>query len=181
MGLIGAIGATGFVESLRSLLPPGIAWQGATMKALVDAFAPELARIEAAAGDLADETFPGTSTTLIPEWKTLVGLPDPDFAMPTDLAEIRAAIVSRMATIRTPTAAELERVAFDGGFVVRITESATAYTFDIQTFTDLTVDEQNRLISIIKRFKPAHLVASFDFRDTIFRAGMSCGRRLVEF
>jgi uncharacterized protein YmfQ (DUF2313 family) len=51
----------------------------------------------------------------------------------------------------------------------------------ITTFTGLTTDEQSRLISIIKRFKPAHCVALFDFRDTQFRAGNRCGTRLLTF
>lgn len=174
------IGVQGYRESLRSLLPPGIAWQGSTFLALVDAFAAELARLEASSEYLRDEAYPGLSDNLLTDWERVVGLPDPDFPTPTTLTDRRGTVLARLSIIRSPTKTELERVALEGGFVIRIDEPEL-YVFYVNTFTGLTTDEQNRLVNIIKRFKPAHTVAVFDFRDTRFRAGARCGTRLVTF
>ncbi len=192
------IGVAGYRRSLRSLLPPGVAWQGSTFLAFLDAFAQELARLEASSEYLREEAFPASSDDLLADWERVAGLPDADFPLPATLEARRQTVLSRLSIIRSPTKAEIERVALEGGFVIRIDEPVPFYAgtaaagdaaadetwlfvFYVNTFTGLTADEQNRLISIIKRYKPAHTVAVFDFRDTRFFAGSLCGVRLVTF
>lgn len=192
------IKAAGYRESLRSLLPPGPAWQGLKFRAFVDAFAEELARLEASSEYLRDEAYPGMSEDLLAEWESVVGLPDPDFPQPTTLEARRQTVLARLTVLRSPTKAAIESVALEAGFLIRIDEpmpfyagqgtagdpvtgSEWLFVFYVNTFRGLTSDEQARLTSIVKRFKPAHTVAVFDFRDTRLRAGGRCGIRLVTF
>lgn len=192
------IGVAGYKDSLRSLLPPGIAWKGEKFLELIDAFATELARFEASSEYLQHEVFPVNSNDLLPDWERVAGLPDKDFPLPSDLQERRETVISRLSIITSPTKEEIERVALAGGFVIRLDEiqpwrigtsaigdpvagNQWLFIFYVNTFTGLTSDEQARLISIIKRFKPAHTVAVFDFRDTRLKAGDRCGIRLVTF
>lgn len=192
------IGIAGYKDSLRSLVPPGIAWNGEKFLAFIDAFATELARFEASCEYLQREVFPVDSDDLLPDWERVAGLPDEDFPLPADLQARRNTVISRLSIISSPTKSEIERIALAGGFVVRLDEiqpwrigtsavgdpvagSEWLFIFYVNTFAGLSDEEETRLISIIKRYKPAHTVAVFDFRDTRLKAGGRCGVRLVTF
>jgi len=193
-----SIGTNGYKDSLRSLVPPGIAWKGEKFLELIDAFAVELARFEGSATYLQGEVFPATTEDLLPDWERLAGLPDKDFPLPADIEARRQTLISRLSIIASPTKTEIERVALAGGFVIRLDEiqpfrvgissvgdpvagNEWLFIFYVNTFAGLSANEQIRLISIVKRFKPAHTVAVFDFRDTRLKAGGRCGVRLVTF
>lgn len=71
--------ATDYRTQLKQLLPPGPAWDEELYELpvmVIEAVAHELARIDARAGSLLAEMFPGTIRELLPDWERVMGLPD---------------------------------------------------------------------------------------------------------
>lgn len=84
---------------LKSLLPKGKAWTaepGTDLYNLLWAFADEYANIDTSIDNLLIESDPRTTTELISEWETLVGLPDACNPAGGTLQERRDAVVTRL-------------------------------------------------------------------------------------
>lgn len=65
---------------LQSLLPPGAIWQaapGSLQLGVLSAWAEEFTRIDGRAADLVAESRPETTATLLEEWESEFGLPEP--------------------------------------------------------------------------------------------------------
>jgi len=93
--------AAAYRQVLQALLPQGQAWPRdpeATLTRLLDALAAPLARADARADDLIDESDPSTTWEMLPDWERVVGLPDTCSTAAGDLslAERRAAVVQRL-------------------------------------------------------------------------------------
>jgi len=95
---------------------------------------------------------------------------------PTDIIDGGdASTVSWTDTLTGGSASAVGTDIIDGGSIVM----AIGY-FYVRTFAALTDDEEDRLISIIERYRPLHLGTLYDFRDTVFRAGSRAGEHLLE-
>jgi len=71
--------ADNYLSQLQALLPPGAAWtreQNAVLTMLLAGLAEELARIDQRADDLLNQIDPRTADELLPDWETVLGLPD---------------------------------------------------------------------------------------------------------
>lgn len=71
--------AAQYQAQLRSLLPSGPAWDPERVPELDDVLAgvaQELARLDARAADLLNEMDPTTVSELVPDWESVMGLPD---------------------------------------------------------------------------------------------------------
>ncbi|MDI3259706.1 MAG: DUF2313 domain-containing protein [Sinobacteraceae bacterium] len=100
MGLGPRSGAD-YADALLRLLPPGRLWRGllggSLWQGLIQALAAGLARFDAWAWQaLIVEPDPRTTTQLISEWESSVGLPDGCIPRGGTLAQRRAAVVSRL-------------------------------------------------------------------------------------
>lgn len=179
------LNADGYARSLFSLLPPGKAWTGKNLLALIRSFAAELARADKDASGMVDDIIPSSTSGYIEDWERVTGLPDPNFPPPASLAARRSAVVAQMNTAAGPTVAALEHIAYQAGFTIRITEPASTAT-GIDKFTiyvdvqgGLSTDDQNRLVAIIQKNKQAHIGVVYSFSDLRFKAGDRAGSRTV--
>lgn len=71
--------ADNYLSQLQALLPPGAAWtreQNAVLTMLLAGLAEELTRVDQRAEDLLDQIDPRTADELLPDWETVLGLPD---------------------------------------------------------------------------------------------------------
>ncbi len=71
--------AEDYVEQLKKLTPEGLAWpveDDSNWIKLITAIAQEMARVDAMCATLVDESFPDTTTQLLPNWERVAGLPD---------------------------------------------------------------------------------------------------------
>lgn len=94
-----AFGAASYLRQLKSLLPPGVLLNlspsGVISKTL-QATSDELARVDARAIDLLNESDPRTATETIGEWEQVVSLPDEQVpVVPATLAERRTAVTQK--------------------------------------------------------------------------------------
>lgn len=101
MGVIGA-SAADYLRLLQGLLPPGAAWpreDDAHLTQLMQAWADELARVDARAAELLEEADPRLTSELLTEWETLCGLPSPGAPPAQTDAQRRADVVGRLAAV----------------------------------------------------------------------------------
>ena len=88
-----------YVAHINALLPPGRAWDpspGSTLAGLIDGYAEELARFDFDATALLIDMLPSSTTQLIAEWETAVGIPDDCSALGANLQQRRAAVRTKL-------------------------------------------------------------------------------------
>ena len=86
-------------EQLLALLPPGRLFNrspGSVIWSLADAFAQELARLEARAYELLDESDPRTTSDLLSAWEAVAGLPDECHGLATTEQGRRLEVTARI-------------------------------------------------------------------------------------
>lgn len=92
--------ARDYARQLRQLMPSGPLWDdlGQTLRDILDGLAVEFSRTDARGVDLEVELDPRTSTELLEEWETALGLPDADCDAPVavTLADRRKAVDARL-------------------------------------------------------------------------------------
>lgn len=82
-----ALTAADYEGLIEGLMPKGPAWADRTLR---DAWAVELARLDARIGRLVDEADPRTADELLADWERVLGLPDECMAeLPLSLSERR--------------------------------------------------------------------------------------------
>lgn len=112
-------------EMLAALLPRGRAWprdpHSVNMR-LLHSEADELARIDARASDLLEESDPGTALELLGDWERVAGLPDACTPAPDSIAERRAALIARLTGQGGQTPAYFVELAASIGYVITIDE-----------------------------------------------------------
>jgi uncharacterized protein YmfQ (DUF2313 family) len=87
-----------FINKIYQYLPQGDAWPddpASELHAFISGLAPTHQRLASAAAYTINDTFPATTVSLIPEWFSVLGLPDPYFPA-TTTAEMQAQIVARL-------------------------------------------------------------------------------------
>ena len=117
--------ADDYREQLQALLPHGAAWPrdaDATLTALLDAMAQELARIDARAVDLMVEADPRRAIELLPEWESETGLPDSCLTTTQTLQGRRDNVVGKLAHRGGQSRQYFIDLAAKLGFDVTITE-----------------------------------------------------------
>lgn len=189
--------AARFHQLAINLLPRGIAWArvaGSSLSDNLSALVYEFARVEEAADTYRTEMDPREATALLPEWETVLGLPD-DCGSPTTTAGRRGAIVARLTgggtnnlealasaveTFDTETAlhaithpTQFEVGTDDGGAGQPVGGDEWAHTVTLQIVTyadDLDVDGLECVLNGIKR---AHGHYIFEYYETqaTFRGG----------
>ena len=188
-----------YLIQLQALLPPGPAWpqdDAATMTRLFAGLAQELARVDGRALQLLEEADPRTTAELFADWERVAGLPDAcavAFGGDQTVAQRRAALVGRLATLGGQSAAYYIGLAAALGYAITITEFgehtvnddvehplySAAWIFSWQvnaalnTITDITVESTvedpigawgNSLLEcVIKRLAPAHTSVLFSY------------------
>lgn len=88
---------SGYKRQILALLPRGPAWEGPSLRKLVQSFAVEIHRLaEAAAGDggLVDEAIPATTLALLSDYERIVGLPYSGFDLAATTDERRADVLA---------------------------------------------------------------------------------------
>lgn len=122
-------GSSAYVDQLRSLLPPGAAWNakaGSTLAGLLSGFASELARIDARGVDLIEEADPRTANELLVDWERLLGLPDTCTGVPETARERQAAAHQKLTSTGGQTIAYFIELAAKTGFLIEIEEHRPA-------------------------------------------------------
>jgi uncharacterized protein YmfQ (DUF2313 family) len=151
-----------FTRLIKGLLPLGRAWETVREDAinLFPGLAVEFCRIKDRAKDLLTEIDPGTSTELLEDWETLLGLPDDCTPATTDLIERRTQARQKLAAVGGISADFYEQVADDLGFEAFVSD---AHPFKVGH-------------SVVGDF----LYNSLEDRD-IFKAGFTVGEYLYNW
>lgn len=116
-----------FTNLLKRLLPRGKAWEQIREDAinLFPGMAEEFCRIEERGADLLLEFDPGTSTEMLEDWETLLGLPDECSPLAPTLAERQIQARQKLASMGGIDAQFYIDVAAALGFPVTITDYVT--------------------------------------------------------
>ena len=96
--------ATDYRDQLQALTPFGPAWprdEGAALTALLDGLSQELARVDARALNLVDESDPRLTYEMLTDWERAAGLPDACWILwnGSTTASRRAALVQRLTSV----------------------------------------------------------------------------------
>lgn len=123
-----ALTDTDYLHQLQALLPPGPAWpkdDSALMTRLLSGLSVELARVDGRAWQIAEEADPRTVAELFADWERVAGLPDAcavAFGGTQTMAQRRAALVGRLATLGGQSPAYFIALAASIGYAITITE-----------------------------------------------------------
>lgn len=194
-----ALNDTDYLRQLQALLPPGPAWpkdDNALLTRLLSGLSVELSRVDGRAWQIAEEADPRTVAELFADWERVAGLPDAcavAFGGDQTVAQRRAALVGRLATLGGQSPAYFVGIAAAMGYAITITEFSehtvnddvnhpfygAAWNFAWQvnavlnTITEITVDSTaddplaawgNSLLEcVINRLKPAHTTVLFSY------------------
>lgn len=115
-----------YKQQLQQLLPPGPAFDvelQTDIAALVAAFAPEFARIDAALDELQAELNPASVSQLLTDWEEYLGIPDVCVVPGSQtVAERRQAVLNKMSATGAPQRAYYLRMATQTGIGIAIDE-----------------------------------------------------------
>lgn len=120
--------STDYLAQLQALLPPGPAWSkdaDAPLTRLLTGLSQELARVDGRALQLVEEADPRTVAELFADWERVAGLPDAcavAFGGDQTVAQRRAALVGRLATLGGQSAAYYVGLAAALGYAITVTE-----------------------------------------------------------
>jgi uncharacterized protein YmfQ (DUF2313 family) len=124
-------GVFDFLQQFQRLLPRGRVWQrgwGFLQAEYLITLMPTWVRLHERANDLLVDTFPCTTTELLPEWEASLGLPDPCTG-PLDTIEARqAAVCAKFVARGGQSVAYFLHLADVAGIAVEIEEFAPFYT-----------------------------------------------------
>lgn len=113
-------------QQLQKLAPQGIAWPTeptSNWVKFLDALAQEFARVDARANELIDESFPDTTTELLPNWERVAGLPDDCNGVIGETYQIRRLnLLAKLAARGGQSIAYFIEVMGVLGFTITITE-----------------------------------------------------------
>ena len=126
MSLLSNFGPSDFLKAQLDLLPPGRAFSGDPTTVQASVFTPPanaLSAVHAAAMLLLEqEADPFYTEILLPEWETDFGLPDPCTPLNPSVAQRRAALLAKIASLGGQSSAYFVSVAAALGFTITITE-----------------------------------------------------------
>lgn len=123
------LGAPDFEQAVARQLPPrGLAWPllpGGVFQGFWSATADALATFHARAAQLTEvEAFPPTSIELLPDWETVLGLPDPCLGANPVTAARQAAVAARLAATGGQSVPYYIELATNLGASISVTEYA---------------------------------------------------------
>lgn len=108
-----------YYQQLVALLPPGPAWHveyQPELHALLQALAPELARMDARAQQLLNESFLDGFHELLPDWERVLDLPDECLGASGTVAERKAMVRMRLVELGGQTPAYYVQLAARLGY-----------------------------------------------------------------
>lgn len=111
--------ASDYYGQLRSLLPPGPAWErefNPGVDELLRAAAEVLAREDLRAGDLLAESDPATVRELVPDWERVMHLPDPCLGDAPKFEDRQLAVRRRLVEVGGQTPAYFVDLAISQGY-----------------------------------------------------------------
>lgn len=119
--------APAFLQALQSLMPRGAAWPRSPDSVQAQAFSflvQSDVRLNARANNLLAESNPATTSQLLPEWESSLGLPDPLLGQLPTLQARRNAVIARLTNPGGQSAAYFIAQAAALGYTVTITNYA---------------------------------------------------------
>ncbi|AHI24182.1 bacteriophage tail protein [Komagataeibacter xylinus E25] len=117
------------LAAFKRTLYRGRAWPRGTdtvMHATLSGFMPAPDRFIAAARNLVPDTFPSTTTSVLPEWEETLGLPDPCAGESPTIEQRRAQVVARLTDSGGASIPYYIQFAKTLGYTITITEFAPA-------------------------------------------------------
>lgn len=131
----GLLSQEGYGELIIQLLPRGLAWRGAQLWKLVQAFAAECARVDTQGLTLVTEAFPQTTDQCLPDWERIAGIPSvawPAVIPPSNMVQRRANLVAKLSAQGGQSRAYLIAVAERMGYTVSsITDCYTPFAASV--------------------------------------------------
>jgi uncharacterized protein YmfQ (DUF2313 family) len=125
MALPPALGDADFQQALLRLMPRGRVWRrdaSSNLSALALALAPTYTRSTAAAAQVLLDASPATTSNLLVEWESSLGLPDPCTASSPSIAQRQAAVLAKWGARGSLNTAYFITLAAALGFTITITE-----------------------------------------------------------
>jgi uncharacterized protein YmfQ (DUF2313 family) len=124
-------------QSLAGWLPIGRVWAarnvaGSVLRKLLRGLAHELVRASVFVNQLRAELMPGTTTVLIREWESTVGIPSACFRGTGTLSERQRDVITKLASLGVQTASEFEHLAQVFGFDVDVNAGAVHGLFPME-------------------------------------------------
>lgn len=176
-----AVTSQDYARQLRALLPQGRLWQfrpDAVFLQLLAGIAETFYRLHVRCAALARETDPRTTSELLPEWESTVGLPDGCIPVGSTTEQRRAAVVARFTATGGASAAYFEAVAARYGYTVTVT-NVGLHAWRISTPLSVGIVHakagrsragdairsfsNSQLECLFDRIKPAHTVLNFAY------------------
>jgi uncharacterized protein YmfQ (DUF2313 family) len=166
-----------FKNQIVKLLPPGQAFSGDNLHALVQAFAPESKRLCDFIEQVFTEAIPSTTSDCLTDWERICALPKSGFELGSTTAIRRNDIIAQLISTGGQTPAYFILIAAALGYTATIessifpfragksrcgdyvTTEAARYVF-IMTITNCGI-EDDKLEYLVKLYKPAHTIAIF--------------------
>ena len=118
-----------YALAMMALLPRGRVWQrtqDSNQYKLIEGLARTYQDVDAAAAQLLVDAFPASTTALINEWNSTVGIPDPCFGAPETIEQNRQFIVTKLTADGGQSNAYYIGLALNLGLVVNIREFSPA-------------------------------------------------------
>jgi uncharacterized protein YmfQ (DUF2313 family) len=169
-----------FAGSLQAALPPGDAWNGPVLAAVLEGCATAFSQLHGRARNLSEvEIVPSTTTQLLPFWEADFGLPDCCTPLGATLQQRRGALLAKIAEVGGQSAAYFISVAAALGFRITVSQgSLGSYIWYIHVVgavtpilfragqseagDDLTEYESNtQLECVMRQIAPAHAILNF--------------------
>lgn len=141
MGLIGAGTIAAYSETIRQLLPRGLAWSaavGTRVRRYLDGLAAEMVRVHDRALNLATESDPRTTTELLEIWEALLSVSEPA----DSIAARRTEVAARWTAMGGQTPAYYIRLAAAAGITATITEYVT-HVFHVELPVELPLYDES--------------------------------------
>jgi uncharacterized protein YmfQ (DUF2313 family) len=116
--------ASDFLWQFQRLLPRGRLWHrgwGTVQAEDLLTLMPQIVRLNQRAIDVLRETFPCTTSELLPEWEATLGLPDPCIGELNTLQQRQAAVCAKFTARGGQSAAYFVQLAASLGYTITIT------------------------------------------------------------
>lgn len=110
---------------IQNLLPKGFAWprqRGSNMEAFINAISYEFKRTDDRIDDLLREAYPLTSSSLLPDWERITGLPDDCEGAETTVQRRREAVDRKLSSTGGQSPGFYIATAARLGYEITITE-----------------------------------------------------------
>ncbi len=114
-----------YEQAIKRLLPTGPAWNrepGSLLSALTNALVQIFARVDSRVHDLIEESYPDSTLWLLPEFETLVGLPDECVKLADTIALRRQDVKARLTAQGGASKQYFTELARSLGYEITITE-----------------------------------------------------------